>query len=124
MRLYVDGYRRFYMTNSAIEDPMMALSSKQNAKQKVWGYVKNNMTGWNKFVAKQTKISEDIGVTRQYVGKALKYLEQNDYMVRNGKDQVNVVFMVNPNMSWTGNKADLPAGFEKYKAIKEIGNGG
>jgi hypothetical protein len=107
------------MTNSEIDDPMMALSPKQNAKQKVWSYVKNNMTSWNKFVAKQTKIADDVGVTRQYVGKALKHLEDKNYIVRNGKDQVNVVFMVNPELSWTGNKSDIAAGIAKYKEIKK-----
>jgi len=103
--------------NAKLDDPMIALSNKKNAKMKVWGYLKNNMTGWNRIVVKQTIMADELGITRQYIGKALKALEELNYIARDGKEQTNVVFMVNPEMVWAGKRDDLVAAISKYGVL-------
>ena len=107
------------MVNNEHDDTMLLLASRPNAKMKVWGLVKSNMSTWNLFIAKQTIMAEELGITRQYVGKALQFLEAKNLIVRNGKDQANVIFMVNPEYCWNGNKNELINAMAKYKAIKE-----
>jgi len=108
------------MTNSKIDDSMLGLVSKPNTEMKVWDNIRRNMTSWNKFVAMQKIMADEIGVTRQYIGKVLHKLEAKNYIVKNGKQQINVVFMVNPEYHWVGNKDDIKKGMAKYKSIKEL----
>ena len=107
------------MVNNEHDDTMLLLASRPNAKMKVWGHVKSNMSAWNDFVAEQTIMAEELGITRQYVGKALKFLESKNLIVRNGKKQANVIFMVNPEYCWNGAKSDIDNAKGKYKSIKE-----
>ena len=90
------------MVNDDVENSLIELSTKPNAKERVFSYLVRNMANGNKIVMKQSVVSKELGITRQYISRVLKSLELMRYIVKTGKDQNNNVYMINPGLHWKG----------------------
>ena len=91
--------------NNEFKSPLLHFSQ-PNAKMTVWDYLTRNMVGWNKITVIQSQLSLDLGITRQHLGRTLKFFEDNGYIIKDGKSQSNNIYMLNPMHVWNGSAED------------------
>ncbi len=107
--------------NCKEQNVIIELGDDLNAKQKVFNYMLNNCSQWNRIVTKQGIIAEELKLTRQTINRTLKTLEGSEYVARDGKEQQNIVYMIDPSKNWKGKEKDHEAAMHKFNRL--VGKG-
>ena len=107
-------YRGFYFMNSQIENPLLTLN---DTYAKMWDYMLKNMKASNRIVIMQAAVAKDIGITPQFMSKVIRKLLLKGLIVKNGKQQHNIVYMVNPNYAWNGSVDTKEAGGKLFAEL-------
>lgn len=107
-------YRGFYFMNSKIENPLLTLN---DSYAKVWDYMLRNMKPFNSIIFMQSIVAKEIGITPQFMSKVVRKLLSKGYIAKDGKQQHNVIYMVNPNYAWNGKADSKEAGNAKYARL-------
>jgi len=110
-------YKGFYTVNSKIQNPLLTLN---DSYAKVWDYMLRNMKPFNRVVLLQATVAKEMHITPQFMSKVIRRLLERGLIVKDGKLQHNVIYMVNPNYAWNGKADDREGGSHKFgKLIKE-----
>ncbi len=106
-----------YLVNCKQSNVLIELGGALNSKQRVFDYMLRSCGNWNRFVAKQGVMADELNVTRQTISRILKFLAEGKYIARQGKDQCNIVFMLDPSKNWKGSKKDQQAAIHKFNRL-------
>jgi uncharacterized membrane protein len=110
--------KRFYIVNSEIKNSFEELNP-FNVEQKVFDYLLKNMQQGNEITVCQVDISNEIDASRQTVSRALKKLEDRNFIVKVGKKHHFFIYLINPNRFWKGDVKFKQACVQKFtKVIK------
>jgi CTP-dependent riboflavin kinase len=103
--------------NCEQENVIVQLGDDLNAKQKVFNYMLSNCAQWNRIVTKQGIMAKELNLTRQTINRTLKTLEGGNYIVRDGKEQQNIVYMIDPSKNWKGKEKDHEGAIHKFNRL-------
>jgi DNA-binding Lrp family transcriptional regulator len=103
--------------NCQEQNVIIELGDDLNAKQKVFNYMLNNCAQWNRIVTKQGIMAEELKLTRQTINRTLKTLEGSEYIARDGKEQQNIVYMIDPSKNWKGKEKDHDGAINKFNRL-------
>jgi hypothetical protein len=104
--------------NNEIENPMLRFVQ-PNAKMQLWDYLTRNMVGWNRITVIQSQVSQELGMTRQHLGRTLKYFEENLLIIKDGKSQNNNIYMLNPLKVWNVSAEDHARANAKFCELRD-----
>lgn len=110
-------FRSFYMVNASIDNPLIALAGEPNAKQRIFDYMTRNMGMWNTIVLKQSTAAKELKISTVHFCRVIKELERLRYIAKNGKNQTNNIYMINPAKVWKGEAKDHAAGIVKFSKL-------